>query len=209
MGGLGGSFSPRPGRRGAEGIWRRRGRNHEVEIELTLEEAARGCIKSIELQSVDSSANGSVQPERKSYTVTVPSGMTDGSRIRLAGQGGAGSGGGETGDLYLRVRLKPDPRFQVDGHNLRTTIDLSPWEAALGAEVQVATLGGVATVKVPPGTSSGKSLRLCGKGLPHRGGQHGDLLATLRIVVPKTLAPRERELFERLAQESTFRPRKV
>jgi len=207
MSGLGAGFGTRSRRRGAEGVWRRRGSDHEAEIELSLEEAAHGATKAIELETLEPGGNGVARPGHKTYQVTVPPGVSNGSRIRLAGQGGQGADGGGAGDLYLRVRLKPDRRFHVEGHNLRTSVDVAPWEAALGAEVQVPTLEGVATVKVPPGTSSGQSLRLRGKGLPRRSGQAGDLLATLRIVVPKTLSPRERNLFEQLSRESSFRPR--
>ena len=103
--------------------------------------------------------------------------------------------------------LRPDPRFRVEGHNLRTRVDVAPWEAALGARVDVPTLEGTVTMRVPPGTQSGQTLRLRGKGLPRQKGGTGDLLAEVRIVVPKTLNSRERELFEQLARDSRFQPR--
>ena len=145
--------------------------------------------------------------KRQSYDVTIPRGLTDGSRIRLSGQGGPGLGGGEAGDLFLKVKLRPDARFTAEGHNLRTTLPLTPWEAALGAEVPVETLDGTVTVTVPPGSQSGQTLRLRGKGLPKRGKDAGDLYVALKIVVPKSMTPRERELFESLARESEFRAR--
>ena len=145
--------------------------------------------------------------ERQNYDVTIPRGITEGSRIRLAGRGGPGGPGGEPGDLYLNVRLRPDPRFQLEGFDLRGTLPITPWEAALGAEVSVPTLDGSVTMKIPAGSQSGQSLRLRGKGLPAREGGHGDLYMTLKIVVPRDLSPRERELFESLARDSHFRPR--
>jgi len=187
----------------------RKGSDEEAEIEITLEEAARGAKKSVELEKMIPGGNGQLRPERSSYGVSIPPGVTDGSRIRLGGQGGRGLGGGASGDLFLRVRLRPDPRFRVEDHDLRTRIDVAPWEAALGARVDVPTLTGTVTMRVPPGTPSGQTLRLRGKGLPRRKGAAGDLLAEVRIVVPKTLSDRERELFEQLARDSQFRPREI
>ena len=127
----------------------------------------------------------------------------------LPGQGGAGVGGGPAGDLFLRVRLKPHPRFRVEGRDLYVDLPVSPWEAALGAEVPVPTLDGNARVKVPPGSSSGRRLRLRGQGLPgSRGAPAGDLYAVVTIRVPKKLTKRERELFEQLASMSKFDPRR-
>jgi curved DNA-binding protein len=187
--------------------WPRKASNEEAEIEITLEEAARGAKKSIQLERMVPGDHGRLRPEQSSYTVTIPAGVTEGSIIRLAGQGGKGTHGGPPGDLLLRVRLRPDPRFHVEGHNLRTRVDVTPWEAALGARVDIPTLDGTVTLRVPPGTQSGQTLRLRGKGLPRRRGDAGDLLADIRIAVPKTLSSRERELFEELARDSQFRPR--
>ena len=165
-------------------------------LDLALEEAARGGKRWL---SVDG----------RSVEVDIPRGVTDGDRIRVPGQGGAGVGGGPAGDLLLRVRLRPHPRFRVDGRDLYTDLAVSPWEAALGAQIPVATLDGTARVKVPPGSSSGRKLRLRGQGLPGSGGSPpGDLYAVVMIAVPKRLAKKERELFERLASVSKFDPRK-
>jgi curved DNA-binding protein len=173
----------------------RRGSDQETTLELTLEEAAQGGRRKIKL------ADG------RDYEVNIPPGVTDGQRIRLAGEGGTGAGGGPAGDLLLRVRIKRHPRFRVDGRNLRTDLPVAPWEAALGAEVEVRTLTGTARVKVPAGSSSGRTLRLRGEGMPGPGGNRGDLLASVRIMVPKRLSKEERELFERLAEVSDYDPR--
>ena len=127
--------------------------------------------------------------------------------MRLASQGAPSPTGGPAGDLYLRVHIKPDPRFGINGHDLTMRLDLAPWEAALGSTVTIPTLTGPVQLKVPPGTQSGQVLRLRGKGLPKRTGGNGDLLATVRIVVPKNLTEKERALFEELAKESPFNPR--
>ena len=116
---------------------------------------------------------------------------------------------GPAGDLFLRIRLRPHPRFRVDGADLYVDLPVSPWEAALGAEVPVPTLDGNARVKVPPGSSSGRKLRLRGQGMPGSGGTPpGDLYAVVTIAVPKKLTRKERDLFERLASASKFDPRK-
>jgi curved DNA-binding protein len=140
--------------------------------------------------------------------VTIPPGVTDGQRIRLTGQGGKGTGGGARGNLYLVVRLAPHPRFRVEGHDIYVDLRLAPWEAALGASVAVDTPGGEAKLRVPPGTSSGKRLRLRGRGLPRKGGGAGDLFAEVRIMVPAKLTDEERRLFQELAAASTYDPRK-
>ncbi len=149
---------------------------------------------------------GATATAKKSYQVRIPPGTTEGSTIRLAGQGGRGANG-QAGDLLLRVHLAPDPRFEVIGHDLTTPLPISPWEAALGAKINVATLDGEVTLTIPPGSQTGQRLRLRGKGLPQRGGERGDLFAMLKIVVPKTLTETERKLLEQLKSESKFNPR--
>jgi curved DNA-binding protein len=173
-----------------------RGGDHEAVLELSLEEAATGGKRRISLG------------DGRDYEVEIPRGVRDGQRIRLAGQGSAGVGGGPAGDLFLRVRLKPHPRFRIAGRDLYVDLPVAPWEAALGAEVPVPTLEGSARVKVPPGSSSGRRLRLRGQGLPGTNGSSGDLHAVVEIHVPKRLGKRERELFEQLAETSKFDPRK-
>ena len=168
-----------------------RGGDSEAVLALTLEEAARGGKRRISL------GDGS------DFEVEIPRGVRDGQRIRLAGQGAPGIGGGPPGDLFLRARLRPHPVFDVEGRDLYVDLPISPWEAALGAEVPVPTLDGTARVRVPPGSPSGRRLRLRGQGLP----DGGDLYAVLTIRVPETLGRKERKLFEQLAAESTFDPR--
>lgn len=189
------------------GIRRQRGRDHESRIDISLRDAYHGTRKSIELERIEPGADGHPQRTRKSYEVTIPPGVTEGSLVRLSGQGGSGSGGGEAGDLYLRIHLLPDPGFTVNDHNLATGIDIAPWEAALGAKVTVATIDGRINLSIPAGTQSGKILRVRGKGMPVPQGTYGDLLVTVRIVVPTQLTAKERQLFEELARESRFNAR--
>lgn len=188
---------------------RRRGKDLESKIALTLEEIAAGGKKQVAFEVLERGPDGRAHRTRKSLDVTIPRGVTEGSRIRLAGQGEKGSGGAPDGDLLLEVHIRKDPCFGVEGQDLRTTVDITPWDAALGASVQVPVLGGSVTMKIPPGTQSGQVLRLKGKGLPGRGDCAGNILVTIRIVVPKSLTPRERELFEALAKESEFKPKTV
>jgi curved DNA-binding protein len=134
--------------------------------------------------------------------------VTDGQRIRLAGQGGTGTSGAASGDLYLVVRLAPHPRYRVNGRDITVDLLLTPWEAALGASVAVETPGGEAKVRVRAGTSTGKKLRLKGRGLPNPKGGAGDLYAEVKIMVPPKPSAEERRLFEELARVSDFDPRK-
>jgi curved DNA-binding protein len=189
------------------GVRRGRGRDHESRVDILLSEAYHGVRKSIEMERVVPGADGRPQKTRKIYEVAIPPGVTEGSLVRLSGQGGSGSGGGEAGDLYLRVHILPDSRFTTNGHDLATGIDIAPWEAALGAKVSVATIDGHISLTIPSGTQSGKTLRVRGKGMPVPSGAYGDLLVTVRIVVPAHLSSRERQLFEELARESRFNAR--
>lgn len=185
----------------------RHGQDQETEIEITLEEAALGGRKTVTLERWAPGPEGTLRSRRSTYAVNIPAGVTEGSRIRLARQGEEGMGGGRSGDLYLRIKFRPHPRFTVDGHDLRTFLDIAPWEAVLGTDVPVRTLTGSVSMKIPPGTQNGRTLRLRGKGLPRRKGPPGDLLVTVRIKVPEHPTSREKELFRALARESTFRPR--
>ena len=145
----------------------------------------------------------------RTLDVTIPAGVTDGQRIRLAGQGGQGSDGARPGDLYLVVSIARHPRYRLEGRDLYVELRLAPWEAALGTSVAVDTPGGEAKVKVPAGTSSGRRLRLRGRGLPRPRGHPGDLYAEARIMVPAHPSRAERQAFEELAKVSDFDPRRV
>src|ERR671916_121720 len=162
------------------------------------EDADRGGTRRITL-------SGPGEPT--SFEVVIPPGVTDGQHIRLAGRGGLGSGGSAAGDLYLVVRIAPHPRYRVNGRDISVDLPLAPWEAALGASVPVPIPGGEAKVRVPAGSSTGRRLRLRGEGMPNPRGTPGDLYAEVKIMVPRRLTQRERELFEALRRESVFDPR--
>jgi curved DNA-binding protein len=160
----------------------------EAELELTLEEAATGGRRRLSLGD-------------REFAIDIPPGVRDGQRIRVRDAG-------DDGDLLLRVKLKPHPRFRVKGADITVDLPVAPWEAALGATVPVQTLTGTAQLTVPPGSSSGRRLRLRGEGLTREGGSKGDLYAVVSIKVPKKLTKKERDLFEQLAKTSKFDPRK-
>jgi curved DNA-binding protein len=167
-----------------------RGRDREALLELSLEDALAGGRRRLTLDG-------------RQVNVNFPAGVRDGQLIRLAEQGGQGYNGGPPGDLFLRVALKPHPRFHRRGdHDLDVDLPISPSQAALGTTVTVETPTGSAQIRVPAGSSSGRRLRLRGRGLPKRGGETGDLHAVVKIVVPKKLSDRERELYEQLAESS-------
>lgn len=191
-----------------DGSWNvpSRGSDQEAEIAISLEEAYHGTTRQISLRR-SSERDGMPGVGIKTYAVKIPPGTTDGTRIRLGGQGGTGGRGGRAGDLFLHVHIQPHPIFRINGHDLECDLPLSPWEAALGAQVQAPTLDGPASLRISEGTQGGQRLRLRGKGLPAPGGTRGDLFAIIRVVIPHPLSASEKNLFEQLAAHSAFRPR--
>lgn len=179
-----------------------RGRDIEGDILVTLDEVLRGSVRAVNVRTEHEG-----ETQTRTYQVKIPAGVTDGQRLRLAGRGEAGAGGGAAGDLYLRVRLARHPDFEVSEHNLVYEAELAPWEAVLGAHLSVPTLEGPVNIKIPPGTPGGQKLRVRGRGLPDRDGAHGDLIVVTRIAVPQRVGEGERKLWEKLAAESNFDPR--
>ena len=183
-----------------------RGKDIEVDLMVTLEEAFHGTVRDISVQKGKAHGGRGSAPEW--HQVRVPPGITDRQRLRLSGKGEKGRGHGLPGDLYLRVRLAQHPDFRVEGHNLYYDLNLAPWEAALGTEVTIPTLTESIRIRIPSGTQSGRQLRLRGHGMPRGGpGERGDLFVACQIRVPETMTQKERALWEQLAQESEFRPR--
>ncbi len=205
MGGFRDAFGR--GRTAQEPRWRQAGADQEAIIRIRLEDAFHGSTKSITLQSQTTSPTGQITVQEKNYEVKIPAGIMSGQKIRLAGQGGEGIGGGPRGDLYLKVEIDPHPVYRVEGRDLYMDLAITPWEAALGTELQVSTLAGPVTMKIPGGTQTGQKLRLRGKGMPNPKGAHGNLYAVITIQVPKKPTERERELFEELRRVSRFNPR--
>ena len=177
-----------------------RGRDYEAVLRLSLEDAHRGTTVSLDVAHEDGT---------RTLAVTVPPGAADGQRLRLRGKGGAGLHGGEAGDIFLHIALLPHPVFRADGHDLYFDLALSPWEAALGADVEIPSLDGPVLLTVPAGSRSGRKLRVRRRGLSTGRGARGDLYAIVHVDVPATLTPRERELFEELARVSPFHPRRA
>jgi molecular chaperone DnaJ len=215
--GMGGGRGPVGRGRGIQ-----RGQDVQTPIEITLEEAAQGTRRTIQLelpeacpactgtgqrgQAACAACRGTGDGSRAHrLEVKIPAGVRDGSQVRVAGEGPAGIGGGGPGDLYLRVRVAPHPLFERREDDVTVDLPVAVWEAALGAEVEVPTLRGKVTMKIPPETSSGKTFRLPGYGLPRlRAAGQGDQLVRVRVVTPTDLTARERALFEELRQ---LRPR--
>jgi molecular chaperone DnaJ len=165
-----------------------------------------GTGRAVE-QACPTCRGSGIQTRTRSFQVRVPAGVKDGARIKLAGRGEPGPAGAPAGDLYVRVHVKPHRFFGRKGNDLTVEVPVTFSEAALGANVEVPTLNGVVTMKVPAGTQSGKTFRLKGKGAPKRGGT-GDLLATVRVEVPRKLSKDEREVLERLRDVEGGSPRR-
>lgn len=188
-----GGFSPGGGPRP------RKGANHQARVSLTLEEAFRGGQREITLTQPRSGGS-------RKYMVNIPKGVREGQKIRLKGQGEPGASGGPPGDILLEVRYESQSNLRREGDDVHTSLPISPWVAALGGTASLKTLDGTVSVTVPANSSTGRKIRLRGKGFPGKGDVSGNLYAELKIMVPEKLTPRERELFEELADESRFVP---
>lgn len=174
-------------------------------IEIDLEDAYRGGAKTIELKSRQIGDDGRVSMQPRTLKVTIPSGITEGKRIRLAGQGSPGHGGGPAGDLYLEVKFSKHRLFDVDGRDVTLTLPVAPWEAALGATVPTPTLGGAVDLRIPANAKAGQRMRLKGRGLP--GTPPGDQYVVLKIVLPPADTEEARALYEQMQRELPFDPR--
>ena len=191
---------------GEDGDFSHPGNDVEADLLVTLEDALRGSKRTVTLRRP---AQDGGDDRLDTYNVKIPSGVHEGQRIRLAGQGGAGHGGAAAGDLYLRVRLARHPDFSVEGADLNFDLDLAPWEAVLGVSVKIPALDGQTSLRVPAGTAAGSRLRLRGLGLPREDKTRGDLYATVKVQVPATVSDEERAEWEKLASVSKFQPRKT
>jgi curved DNA-binding protein len=207
-------FASLGGRAGARGFRSTRarpdipipGEDYEVAAQITLEQAYHGTVVELNLQMPQYDDHGRLRRVAHDFSARIPKGVADGERLRLAGKGGKGLNGGRNGDLYLNVKLAPHPIFRVSGRDLYLDLPLAPWEAVLGATVDIPTLGGVVRLKVKPNTQAGQQLRLAKRGLP-KPGQEGDLYAIVQVVIPPETGEREQALYKSLAQASTFNPR--
>jgi curved DNA-binding protein len=182
-----------------------RGEDHHAKVIVDLEDSYTGATRSITLQIPELTADGHVTTRPRTLKVRIPKGIHQGQQIRLAGQGGAGYGGGEAGDLYLEMEFSPNGQYRVEGADVYLDLPLAPWEAALGATVKVPTPAGAVDLKVPPNSQAGKKLRLKGRGIPAR--KAGDLYVVLQIALPPADSEEHRRIYQQMKQEFTFNPR--
>ncbi|MCB1907840.1 MAG: DnaJ domain-containing protein [Rhodocyclaceae bacterium] len=182
-----------------------RGEDHLARVQLDLEDAYRGAQRQITLRSPRIDAEGRVHLDSRTLEVRIPKGVREGQIIRLAGQGHPGFGAGRAGDLLLEVHFRPHPRFRADGRDVHMNLPVAPWEAALGAVIDVDAPDGKLRVRIPAGAQGGRKLRVRGHGLP--GKVPGDLLLELQVVLPPADDAKARALYERMAEELDFDPR--
>jgi len=198
------------GRTGASGRggtqFAQHGQDIEGDILVTLGEVLHGSTRTINLQRIDPRTG---QSSTQTLRVNIPPGVREAQLIRLAGKGQEGIGGGDSGNLYLRVKFAKHPDFRVRGADLYYDLELAPWEAVTGSAVHIHILDGTVSLTIPAGTMAERQFRLRGKGLPTGDGTRGDLFAVVSIQVPSHVTPDEKALWDKLAAQSTFNPRKV
>ena len=175
-----------------------KGQDQHAEISVDLASVYSGDDYSIKLNVPVRQPNGSVGYENKTLKIKIPKGITDGKQIRLAGQGAAGIGGGKNGDLFLKVTITAADNIRLEGANVYQTVNITPWEAALGEKINVTTPAGKLGVTIPSNSKSGSNLRLKGKGIPAK--QAGDLYLTLNIVNPEVTTDEAKQAYEQLKQ---------
>ena len=176
-----------------------KGENIETNIEVDVEEVFYGLDKKISLRTVDG--------KMKVFTITIPAGIRNGEKIRLLRQGKEGKNGGKDGDLFIKINVTNNKKFKLKGNDLYTDLYLTPWEAALGTKAQVSSIDEPTQVYIPEGIQTGELIRIPGKGYKDGKGGRGDLIAEIKVMVPKKLTSEERNLFENLNRVSTFNPR--
>ena len=176
-----------------------KGENIETEINVSIYDAFYGLDKQIALKSIDG--------QSKTYTVKIPKGIRNGEKIRLIGQGKLGENGGKSGDLLIKINIEDDNKFKLKGYDLYTDLLLTPWEAALGTRTTVKTIDDETNVYVPEGIQSGEKIRIPNKGYYASKDARGDLVAEVKIVVPKHLSKEEKDIYQELSKISKFNPR--
>ena len=175
-----------------------KGENVETQINLTIEQAFYGMSKSISLRAVDG--------KMKTFTVKVPAGIRNGEKIRLIGQGKQGENGGRNGDLLIKINIQNDRKYKLKGYDLYVDLLLEPWEAVLGTKTQIDSIDSTNTIYVPQGVTSGETIKIQGKGYKDGKGGRGDLIAQVKIVVPKKQSKEEIEIYEKLKNISKIEP---
>lgn len=182
-----------------------KGEDHHAKIGVSIEDAYHGAERTITLKMPEVDASGHVITRDRNLNIKIPKGVTQGQRIRLRGQGGPGTGNAAAGDLYLEIDLLPHPVYKVDGHDVYVELPITPWEAALGEQIPIPTLGGKVDMKIPAGSQNGKKLRLKGRGIP--GKTTGDQYVILKIETPEATTEAQKELYRRMQKEMNFNPR--
>ncbi len=199
------SLFGRAGRgRGAED-YQMRGGDHHAKVLIDLADAYHGATRTISLRAAKLDSSGRVVTEERTLNVQIPKGVKEGQHIRLAGQGSPGMGGGPAGDLFLEVHFSPDPRYRIEGRDVYETVPVAPWEATLGATIEVPTPSGNVQVKVPASSQPGRKLRLKGRGIP--GNPPGDLYMVLEVVLPPADTENAQQIYQTMARELAFNPR--
>jgi curved DNA-binding protein len=204
---FGGAGGRRAHRRDDFGGFKQRGSDQHAKVNITLEEAFHGAHKTLQLQVPEMDpASGQVHYKLRTLKVNIPAGATSGQQLRLAHQGNPGIGGGPAGDLYLEIDVSTHPLFSLKDRDVYLTLPVTPWEAALGADIKIPTLGGKVGLKLAPGSHSGQMLRLKGRGMPGRP-HAGDQYAILQIDTPKAVTEDDKELYKKMSQMMPFNPR--
>jgi len=183
------------------------GQDFEGAVNLSFDQAYKGTEIELDMSVAERDANGVLRRVPRKIRVRIPKGVTDGQKLRVPGKGGKGVNGGRDGDLYLDIAVQAHPLYRADGLDLYMELPLAPWEAVLGATVEVPTPAGRVTLRVPAGTRAGQKLRLAGRGLSRPDGSTGHLYAVAQIAVPTVVDDRQRALFEQLKDASSFNPR--
>ena len=183
------------------------GQDFEAAVRVSFDQAYKGTEIELDLAMPEPDEHGMLRRVARKIRVRIPKGVADGQKLRVPGKGGKGINGGRDGDLYLDIEVQSHPLYRTEGLDLYMDLPLAPWEAVLGASVDVPTPGGRVTLKIPAGTRAGQKLRLAGRGLSRPDGTAGDLYAIAQIAVPTVVDDKQRALFTELRDTSTFNPR--
>ncbi|OGT61402.1 MAG: cytochrome C biogenesis protein [Gammaproteobacteria bacterium RIFCSPHIGHO2_12_FULL_43_28] len=202
---FGGGFQ-QEGRRGGSAGFKQRGADQRANITISLSDAFNGVARTLQLQVPEIDPKGRIEYHTRTLKVTIPPGAEEGQQLRLAGQGSPGLGGAPAGDLYLEITIEPHPHFSLQGKDIYLTLPVTPWEAALGTNINIPTLGGRVGLKVAPDSQSGQKLRLKGRGMP--GKPHaGDQYVILQVKVPPAKTSAAKEIYQKMAEVMPFNPR--
>jgi curved DNA-binding protein len=198
----------RHGSRGEEFTqFKQRGSDQQAKIVVSLDEAFHGATKTLQLQTPEIDASGQLRHSMRAIKVNIPAGVLPGQQLRLAKQGAPGMGGGPAGDLYLEIDIQPHRLFSLKGTDIYLTLPVTPWEAALGADIKIPTLGGKVGLKLAPGAQAGQKLRLKGRGMPAKP-LAGDQYAIVQIETPPAVTTEQKQIYEKMAEVMPFNPRK-